>query len=202
MLARQSSLRKTDSGRRVGVSRRPGFGAEEGRHHEVGALVAVDVAPAQAVNAADGGDGHGLPGIVERAPLHCQQELALVRAVHREFESDRDLGLTVAIKVSRRARDDARRLLAGRHDSFLPCWILIPGACASANGDHVGLLVAVHIGHLDLVGPREIGVDHDAVEFLTVSMAEQDAQPRSRAGRKTSAKYAGLTSGMLVSLLD
>ena len=56
--------------------------------------------------------------------------------------------------------------LPERDDPLLPGRVLVPGAGAPAQGDDVGLLVAVHVGDLDLVAAGKVGVDDDAIERL------------------------------------
>ena len=124
-------------------------------------------------------------GSSEPLPWHGQQELALRRLVHRELVGDGDLGLAVAVEVGRRARDDAGRLLAGAHDPLLPRRVLVPGAGASAHGDDVGLLVAVDVGHLDLIGAREVVVDDDALDLGSRQQAAGSRQSRTRTPSET-----------------
>src|SRR5262245_25203599 len=83
----------------VVVDRRPGPGAEDGSHNEVELPVTVDVAPAQAVNAADLGHGDERPWFILTTPLHRKREPASGWLVHLELVSDCNLGLAVAVEV-------------------------------------------------------------------------------------------------------
>src|SRR5271165_4292287 len=147
---------------------------EDRRHDQVELRVAVDVAPTQAVNAANISDGDKLPKLVAAAPLHRQRELAPGRLVHLEVVGDGDLSLAIAVEVGRGAADDPGGLLPSGDDPLFPGRVLVPGAGASAQGDDVGFPVPVGIGDLDLVAVWKIIVNDDAVEagFLRVASGQ------------------------------
>src|SRR5208337_135651 len=155
----------------VVIAGRLGPGTKNRRHDQVELRVAVDVAPTQAVNAANISDGDKLPKLVAAAPLYRQRELAPGRLVHLEVVGDSDLGLAIAVEVGRGAADDPGGLLPSGDDLLFPGRVFVPGAGASAQGDDVGFPVPVDIGDLDLVAVWKMIVNDDAVEagFLRVA---------------------------------
>ena len=128
---------------------------------------AVYVAPTKSVNAADITQKLDRPGIIQPVALRRERELALGRRVHGEFVRDGDLGPAVAVDVGGCARDDSRRLRGPVTTRFFQVGFSYQAHVLPPTAIDVGLPVAVDVGHLDLIGAREVCVDDDAVEFLS-----------------------------------
>ena len=79
------------------------------------------------------------------------------------------------------------------HDPLLPGRVLVPGAGPAADGDDVGLAVAVDVGDLDLIAAGEVVVDDDAIELgargaraIGTRQAEDGSPQRPQGTKKTS----------------